>query len=311
MNCPACQAVLAAGDERCPACGSLVTPPNEGALAPEPAPVRQKVEPLREIPGLRRRERTWRDEVRERVRHRREQRHGSEELPLFPSGEALPAEEQEPPAPPRPVRSLDDVGSVERVALDAAADLPLRPGPEAPLHEPGMPPVQPSRDVTLGEPDSEPEPEAEWKLELPAEPGAPRALERPARPRERVLAALADLGLLAVLWTAVVYFTGRALRVELAGVLRAWPALAAFLAGLGLVYAGYFTGTTGQTPGKMALGLRVVDGAGRPPGYLVALARCALGVAGAIVLAGLAPMLFDPASRGLHDRLFRTRVVRH
>jgi uncharacterized RDD family membrane protein YckC len=40
--------------------------------------------------------------------------------------------------------------------------------------------------------------------------------------------------------------------------------------------------------------------------------RALLGLVG-IVLAGasLVPMAFDPARRTLHDRLFRTRVVRH
>ena len=44
---------------------------------------------------------------------------------------------------------------------------------------------------------------------------------------------------------------------------------------LALFYAGYFTGTTGQTPGKLMTGLRVVDTSGRPPGYSRAAARAA------------------------------------
>ena len=80
---------------------------------------------------------------------------------------------------------------------------------------------------------------------------------------------------------------------------------------MALFYAGYFTGTTGQTPGKLMTGLRVVGTTGRPPTYLKAMARASLGLVG-IVLAGatLVPMAFDPARRALHDRLFRTRVVR-
>ena len=58
-------------------------------------------------------------------------------------------------------------------------------------------------------------------------------------------------------------------------------------------------------------GLRVVDAGGRPPGYPRALARALVGLLGvAVVGAGVVPMAFDPAGRGLHDRLFRTRVVR-
>jgi uncharacterized RDD family membrane protein YckC len=95
------------------------------------------------------------------------------------------------------------------------------------------------------------------------------------------------------------------------GLLPSWPGLALYLGLLALFYAAYFTGTTGQTPGKLMTGLRVVGTSGRPPSYGRAMARALLGLAG-IVLAGasLVPMAFDPARRTLHDRLLRTRVVR-
>src|SRR6185503_14106945 len=111
--------------------------------------------------------------------------------------------------------------------------------------------------------------------------------------------------------TVVVYFAGRAAHVSMAGLAPSWPYLAAYLGALGLIYAGYFTGTTGQTLGKMMFGLRVVDRAGRPPGYLRALGRAACGTAG-VLLAGaaLVTVAFDPARRAVHDRLFGTRVVR-
>src|SRR5437867_3020790 len=65
--------------------------------APSPSSPPAADKPLREIPGLRKRERTWKDEVRERVRHRRQQR-GGEDLPLFrESEEAAP---EEPAAEP-------------------------------------------------------------------------------------------------------------------------------------------------------------------------------------------------------------------
>jgi len=54
-----------------------------------------------------------------------------------------------------------------------------------------------------------------------------------------------------------------------------------------------------------------VGASGRPPGYPRALARAILGVIGTTVAGvGLLTMAFDPAVRALHDRLFRTRVVR-
>lgn len=143
---------------------------------------------------------------------------------------------------------------------------------------------------------------------MAAETPAP---ERPARPGERAQAAALDLGLLFGMWSVVVYFASRAAHVTVAGLVPSWRYLLAYLAALGLIYAGYFTGTTGQTLGKIALGLRVVDSAGQPPGYLRALARALLGSMGILAAAaGLLPMAFDPARRAAHDRLLNTRVVR-
>jgi uncharacterized RDD family membrane protein YckC len=42
------------------------------------------------------------------------------------------------------------------------------------------------------------------------------------------------------------------------------------------------------------------------------MARALVGLLGTgLVGLGLLPMAFDPAARALHDRLFRTRVVRN
>ena len=68
----------------------------------------------------------------------------------------------------------------------------------------------------------------------------------------------------------------------------------------------------GRPSGKIATGLRVVDAGGRPPGYLRAFVRAALGSLGVLAAgAGLIPMLLDPARRALHDRVVKTRVVKH
>jgi len=159
-------------------------------------------------------------------------------------------------------------------------------------------------DVLLGESDLE----AEVELAPPVE--EPTPVERPARVAERARAAAVDALLFAALSALVVYFAGRAARVDLVALRSSWPALASYLGLLALFYAGYFTGTTGQTPGKLVAGLRVVDAAGRPPGYLRAVSRAFVGLLGTgLVGMGLLPMAFDPAARALHDRLFRTRVV--
>jgi uncharacterized RDD family membrane protein YckC len=279
--------------------------PVEGALAPDPQltpPARDKGEPLREIPGMKKKERTWKDEVRDRVRDRRRHRSGSDDLPLFRDEEETEAAEAVPEAVETPER-LVGLGGPDL----AADDLPLRPI-EAPV---AAPRPQPQPDAAAAEAALDDDAEEEWPLEPAPPPEALRPVERPARIAERLAAGAVDAALLAAVFGVVVFFAGRAAQVAVPRLLPAWPFLAAYLAFLGLAYAGYFTGTTGQTLGKIVAGLRVVDGAGQPPGFLKAFVRAALGTLG-IALAGLgaAAMLLDPARRGLHDRLLKTRVVK-
>jgi uncharacterized RDD family membrane protein YckC len=331
MTCPTCGGELVPGGDRCPVCDASVTPRVEGALAADPrlltppARLKGRVEPLRDIPGLRKREKTWRDEVQERVRSRRQKR-AEAGLPLFDQPEAPPAPAAAPPAertaPPPPAAPPGEGHSPEpsrepdlvstRLSEAELADLPLRaPETEEPIDRAVAEATRPSRpsvpsldeDVFLGEADAE--------VELPPPVAEPSPLERPARAAERARAAALDAVLFAALSAFVVYFTGRAARVGLMALASSWPALASYLGLLALFYAGYFTGTTGQTPGKLVTGLRVVGPSGRPPGYLRAMARALVGLLGTgLAGLGLLPMAFDPAARALHDRLFRTRVVR-
>ncbi|HEY3120731.1 MAG TPA: RDD family protein [Vicinamibacteria bacterium] len=277
-------------------------------------------DPLRDIPGMRKRERTWKDEVRERVRERRMQRGAAAELPLFPDAE--PAE-PEPPPPSLEMETEAEVESAAPVAVEAEPpliedvfDLPLR-ATETPARAPVAVPETPRHfDMQIGEPaDAGLEAAGRgprldvWLDDAVTKPPGP--VERPAGYFERAQAAAVDLVLLLGVWSVVLYFASRTAHVSLLGLKPAWPYLAGYLAFLGLVYACYFTGTTGQTVGKIAGGLRVLHASGRPPGYSRAFARAALGVLGvALALVGLAPMLVDPARRALHDRLLRTRVVK-
>jgi uncharacterized RDD family membrane protein YckC len=316
--------VIGAVHDRCPACGALLSPPQEGALAPDPLsvtpPAQRKPEPIREIPALRKREPTWKDEVRERVKHRRRERSGVEgedDLPLFreneeeaePLPDGAPAVGEHGPERPDPYAITERMEPRETLMRESGPsalgeDLPLRPV-EAQARGLDEDALEGSDALAEGSRPS-------WPLELDA-PAArePRPVERPARPAERLRASAIDLGFLVLLWGVVTYFASRTLHVSIAGLRPTWGYLGGYLAFLGLAYAVYFTGTTGQTPGKMASGLRVVDVAGRPPGHTRALLRVLLAVVGIATLgAGVLLMFFDPARRAFHDRLLKTRVVK-
>jgi uncharacterized RDD family membrane protein YckC len=280
-------------------------------------PPRGKAEPLREIPGLKKKERTWKDEVRERVHHRKRSRKGGEaDLPLFEGGDEAAAGTEPVPAPPAAVHEPFGAETPrDSAALHDAEDLPLqspvRTAPDAPPLDDRVADVTSRRAPEPLFDEAESNGAQEWTLDDAPPAGEARPVERPAHLGERIRAAAIDMTLLAGLWAVVVYFASRAAHVGVAGMLPAWPYLASYLAFLGLVYAGYFSGTTGQTLGKIATGLRVVDKAGQPPGYLCSFARAAVGSLGiTLVFAGVVPVFFDPARRALHDRLFKTRVIK-
>jgi len=327
VNCPACRHGLPAGpNDRCPFCGARLSGPVDGALAADPALVTPQP-PLRELPGARKRERTWKDEVRERVRDRREQK--SADLPLFRDAPgdapAAPADEEPAEVPGEAVAPVSAAGPArperERLepALDEVDELLAETGPR----ELGGPEDEGEDDLAdrlvLREPllAERPLASAPSLMEDLERDDAPEAVheaapvERAALPFERLLAAVVDLAVLGGIWAAVVYFASKVAHVPLAGLRPAWPWLAGYLAALGLLYAGYFTGTTGQTLGKMVHRLHVLDLAGGPPGHARAAARALVGTLGVLLAGGgLVPMLYDPARRALHDRLLKTRVVR-
>jgi uncharacterized RDD family membrane protein YckC len=340
VTCPACREAILPGQDSCPACGAALGVPVEGSLAPDLSRIsRDKVEPLRAIPGLKRREPTWKDEVRERVRHRRKKRgpESGPELPIFDepaesaAAAAAPAVELgRPPEPPAAQELLLDESPAAVAEFGASPgehaddlDLPLQrppaPAPVAPApeREPLDLPLASERKLSRFEPPVvDPRPLA-WSAagedaepELPGVLEPPRPLERPASPGERFQAAAIDLTLLVAIDVVVLYFAGRAARVPLPALLPALGWLAGFCALVGLLYAAFFTSACGATIGKMLVGLRVVDRSGDRLDFKRSLARAALGSLGTAALVGVLPMFFDPARRALHDRLLRARVVR-
>lgn len=81
--------------------------------------------------------------------------------------------------------------------------------------------------------------------------------------------------------------------------------------GLTLAYHVYFIGRFGATPGKMAVGVKVIRADGQPVTYARALARHVVEYLSAIILyLGYVIAVFDDQKRTLHDRLCDTRVVK-
>jgi len=311
-------------------------------LPPEPSRLNDPAEqtPLRQIPGLPRKERTWKDEVRERVAARRRRRAsgmqrtlGDLELEAPPLGLAPVAEQplvREPePELERPRIMAEPPPSPHVPELEySLGDDTVPFEAERPLETPSPRPRIEPLDELLPEPISAEAPEpvarpsaddlfdaeeedSDWEVELGAPARSASQVERPASVNERVAAASLDGALLSVLAGVVLYFASRAAQAPVSSLSPSWPWLAGYLAFLGLVYAACFTGITGQTPGKMWTGLRVVSRSGAAPGIGIALLRAATASAGILLACiGLVPMFLDPARRGLHDRIFGTRVIR-
>jgi uncharacterized RDD family membrane protein YckC len=341
VNCPSCSAPLAPSSQSCSACGHRAQPPVLGALAPDLSQlIPARLEAEREIPPplRKRREPKWQDEVRTRVRERRRQRLGSE-LPLFAQAGAavldVELDADEPSSLPAPRDLLGSEPALQEPELllrpaaaseDEASDGPrlvwstpepeARPTPPAPIvrEEAPAPPVERAERWSLGGDETEGavRPQGHGLLGDPESSYESEPLEYPAPWSDRLQAAVFDLGVLVTLWSVVVYFASRAAHVSAVELRPAGVPLVAYLAFLGLLYAVYFTGTCGRTIGKIVCGLKVVDVAGRAPGYPRAFARVLLGTIGILLgMLGLVPVLFDPARRAVHDRIVRTRVVKY
>jgi uncharacterized RDD family membrane protein YckC len=80
---------------------------------------------------------------------------------------------------------------------------------------------------------------------------------------------------------------------------------------INISYITFFLGRFGATPGKMALGLKVVRPDGSPLTYGRACGRgFAEILSGIILLIGYIMAAFDDEKRTLHDRIADTRVVK-
>jgi uncharacterized RDD family membrane protein YckC len=133
----------------------------------------------------------------------------------------------------------------------------------------------------------------------------------------RIAAGFIDAVLIASIDVAVIYLTLRVCGLTRAELRELPPVpLAAFLLLLAGGYLISFTVASGQTIGKMVLGIRVVPIPERDPGNArVTFGSAVLRAVACLVsllTAGLGyiPILFSQDRRALHDRLADTRVVR-
>ena len=85
-----------------------------------------------------------------------------------------------------------------------------------------------------------------------------------------------------------------------------------FGASLSIGYAVFFTGYCGQTPGKMALRIKVIRTDGSPVTYGRAALREVLGKFLSSILLGIGYLMvaFDSQKQGLHDKIADTYVVK-
>lgn len=78
------------------------------------------------------------------------------------------------------------------------------------------------------------------------------------------------------------------------------------------LYYWLFTGLKGQTPGKMVVGIKVVDARGEKPELGTAAVREIIGrfISGAVFCLGYLWIAIDEEKRGWHDSIASTHVVR-
>ena len=85
-----------------------------------------------------------------------------------------------------------------------------------------------------------------------------------------------------------------------------------FGASLSICYAVFFTGYCGQTPGKMALRIKVIRTDGSQISYGRAALREVLGkfISGILLGIGYLMVIFDSQKQGLHDKIADTYVIK-
>jgi uncharacterized RDD family membrane protein YckC len=139
----------------------------------------------------------------------------------------------------------------------------------------------------------------------------------------RLLAMMIDGAILAIIMTTLfiagIIVFGISVTFPVFGGFEEWPGpFMRFLllfwttrAVIKMFYFVYFIGATGQTPGKMALGLRVVCQDGEPVTFGIAFLRWVGYIVSTLCLyLGFLWIAFDRRKQGWHDKIAGTVVIR-
>ena len=129
----------------------------------------------------------------------------------------------------------------------------------------------------------------------------------------RVLAALLDSMLCNILVFAMVFSLSMVLEISDYGINQQIELLmGAMSIVISIFYYVFFTGYCGQTPGKMAMRVKVIHNDGFDVGYGQAFIREIIGKAlsGALFCIGYLMVAMRSDKRGLHDLLARTKVIK-
>lgn len=133
----------------------------------------------------------------------------------------------------------------------------------------------------------------------------------------RVVAAITDgllvvlvQGLFGLLLGGVIYLLTGSIDGHDSALLAGVVTLSSMV--VGAAYYVFFTGYCGQTPGKMAIRVKVIRTGGGEIGYGRALAREIPGkfLSGLLLGVGYLMVAIDPRKQGLHDKIADTLVVK-
>ena len=300
MRCPKCHYISFDAGDRCRNCGyEFAFSADLGALD---LPIQTGDEPLGPLADL-----ALSDPGARHASQAQPRAAPALELPLFNDRDADDRPLVAPPAVPRPPLAVRKstpafVRPVRRAHLEEAV---LDLGPGEVIEPRPAPRFAVERSVAR-----------ERKTDVPALPAGTEPADRTAPLGRRLAAGVIDLALLTMVDVSILYFTLRLCGLELVdvGLIPPIP----FLSFLLLQNGGYFVAFVavgGQTPGKMACGLKVVpaashDGTGGVPlgAAIVRAAAWFLTVLPAGL--GLLPALFSADHLTAHDRLAGTRVIR-